>query len=229
MGHSLAKAQQRTQHMLRLAQDCFNIWFFKAFRKVSDGVYYSRHWDNLWKSRGGIVVNGAPREVLNGVPREYIECPLGVFWRQTRGRIQGQTLSQKPEGWQAPRVSGLKHTSTPVHQHTTLLHSYSTSTSVNDLHSHSAWQRNSWTLLAFIFLDYSVFTAYSISWICLKIKMQSLLQWIEGLRDYKWNVLKHLFYTSSKISKAAKLGLVGCRFGGRRPQKSFFQRPVTCW
>ena len=22
-----------------------------------------KHWDNLWKSRGGIVVNGAPREV----------------------------------------------------------------------------------------------------------------------------------------------------------------------
>ena len=54
--------------------------------------------------------------------------------------------------------------------------------------------------------------------------MQSLLQWIEGLRDYKWNVLKHLFYTSSKISKAAKLGLVGRRFGGRQPQKSFFSK-----
>ena len=36
-------------------------------------------WDNLWKSRGGIVVNGAPREVLNGLPREYIEGPPRGF------------------------------------------------------------------------------------------------------------------------------------------------------
>ena len=34
------------------------------------------------------MVNGAPREVpqvLNGVPREYIEGPLGVFFWQTLG------------------------------------------------------------------------------------------------------------------------------------------------
>ena len=133
----------------------------------------------------------------------------------------------RTQGHQNTSTQAHQYISTPVHQHTTLFHSYSTSTSVNDLHSHSAWQRNSWTLLAFIFLDYSVFTAYSISWICLKIKMQSLLQWIEGLRDYKWNVSKHLFYTSSKISKAAKLGLVGRQFGGRRPQFFFLLKGLS--
>ena len=40
---------------------------------------YNVQWDNLWKSRGGIVVNGAPREVLNGVPRKYIEGPPRDF------------------------------------------------------------------------------------------------------------------------------------------------------
>ena len=42
----------------------------------------SRKNDNLWKSLGAIVVNGAPREVpwvLNGVPREYIEGPSRDF------------------------------------------------------------------------------------------------------------------------------------------------------
>ena len=159
-----------------------------------------------------------PRAFLKANPRPHPRPDPGLGHKNTRTQAHKHTST-----------SAHQYISTPVHQHTTLFHSYSTSTSVNDLHSHSAWQRNSWTLLAFIFLDYSVFTAYSISWICLKIKMQSLLQWIEGLRDYKWNVLKHLFYTSSKISKAAKLGLVGRRFGGRQPQKSFFQRPVTCW
>ena len=42
--------------------------------------------------------------VLNGLPREYIECPLWVFLRQTQGRIRGRTQGQKPEGLQAPRV-----------------------------------------------------------------------------------------------------------------------------
>ena len=167
-----------------------------------------------------------PRGFLKANPRPH---PRPDPRPKTRGAIGPEGFWPRTQGHQDTSTQAHQYISTPVHQHTTLFHSYSTSTSVNDLHSHSAWQRNSWTLLAFIFLDYSVFTAYSISWICLKIKMQSLLQWIEGLRDYKWNVLKHLFYTSSQISKAAKLGLVGCRFGGRRPQKSFFQRPVTCW
>ena len=48
---------------------------FVLFDLISSG---SRKNDNLWKSLGGIMVNGAPREVprvLNGVPREYIEGP----------------------------------------------------------------------------------------------------------------------------------------------------------
>ena len=68
---------------------------FVLFDLISSG---SRKNDNLWKSLGGIMVNGAPREVprvLNGVPREYIEGPLG------------QTLGQKPSGPAAPRVFGL--------------------------------------------------------------------------------------------------------------------------
>ena len=119
-----------------------------------------------------------PRGFLKANPRPKTRGAAGPegFWPRTQGHQDTSTQAHQ-------------YISTPVHQHTTLFHSYSTSTSVNDLHSHSAWQRNSWTLLAFIFLDYSVFTAYSISWIYLKIKMQSLLQWIEGLRDYKWNVL----------------------------------------
>ena len=167
-----------------------------------------------------------PRGFLKANPRPH---PRHDPKPKTRGAAGPEGFWPRTQGHQDTSTQAHQYISTPVHQHTTLFHSYSTSTSVNDLNSHSAWQRNSWTLLAFIFLDYSVFTAYSISWICLKIKMQSLLQWIEGLRDYKWNVLKHLFYTSSQISKATNLGIVGRRFGGRRPQKSFFQRPVTCW
>ncbi len=55
----------------------FNVvCLFVLFHLISSG---SRKNDNLWKSLGGIMVNGAPREVprvLNGVPREYIESPL---------------------------------------------------------------------------------------------------------------------------------------------------------
>ena len=58
------------------------------------------------------MVNGAPREF----PREYsmyslgrrLKVPQGIFQRRTRGHIQGQTKGQKPEGPQAPRVSGLR-------------------------------------------------------------------------------------------------------------------------
>ena len=54
----------------------FNVvCLFVLFDLISSG---SRKNDNLWKSLGGIMVNGAPREVprvLNGVPREYIEGP----------------------------------------------------------------------------------------------------------------------------------------------------------
>ena len=35
------------------------------------------HWDNLWKSRGGIVMNGAPREV----PESTQWTPYGAYWR----------------------------------------------------------------------------------------------------------------------------------------------------
>ena len=63
--------------------------------------------DNLWKSLGDIVVNRTPRELLNGLPREYIEGPLGIFFWQTLCRILGQTLGQKPSGPAAPWVFGL--------------------------------------------------------------------------------------------------------------------------
>ena len=52
------------------------------------------------------VVNGTPRELLNGLPREYIEDPPRGFLKANPGRIQGQTLGQKPEGPQAPRGLG---------------------------------------------------------------------------------------------------------------------------
>ena len=68
---------------------------FVLFDLISSG---SRKNDNLWKSLGGIMVNGAPREVprvLNGVPREYIEgpWPRGAFNILPRDSIEN---SRKP-------------------------------------------------------------------------------------------------------------------------------------
>ena len=63
---------------------------FVLFDLISSG---SRKNDNLWKSLGGIMVNGAPREVprvLNGVPREYIEGPPRLFHRLSQLSMHGQ-------------------------------------------------------------------------------------------------------------------------------------------
>ena len=62
---------------------------FVLFDLISLG---SRKNDNLWKSIGDIVVNRTPWELLNGLPREYIEGPLGIFFWQTLCRILGETL-----------------------------------------------------------------------------------------------------------------------------------------
>ena len=74
---------------------------FVLFDLISSG---SRKNDNLWKSLGGIMVNGAPREVprvLNGVPQEYIEGPprtkLRTLGNLPRGSIHHYTPSAFPQ------------------------------------------------------------------------------------------------------------------------------------
>ena len=55
------------------------LWWTKVKSHYTRAVV--RKNDNLWKSLGGIVVNGAPREV----PLSTQWSPSGVYWRSPRG------------------------------------------------------------------------------------------------------------------------------------------------
>ena len=67
----------------------FLMLFVCLFDLISSG--YGKN-ENLWKSLGDKVVNRTPRELLSGLPREYIGGPLWIFFWQTLCRILGQTL-----------------------------------------------------------------------------------------------------------------------------------------
>ena len=94
VSHHTHSPQYSLGNPLAVFKCCLFVCFclnFSGFRKN----------DNLWKSLRCIVVNGAPREVpqvLNGVPREYIEGPLGVFFWQTLGLRPRVCLQKTPRG-----------------------------------------------------------------------------------------------------------------------------------